>query len=257
MNRFPTPLRRDILLAIGSIALAAPLCASAFSLSIGSDTVQGSGKTATQSRQVPHFTGVALGVPGDVILHLGSSEGVSIETDDNLLPLVETVVENGVLHIRATRENLSLRPRALHVTVNARDIEKLAVGGPGSIQADDLHAHSLSLALGGSGSIQARSFQGADLSVKMGGSGDVSVGGGAVGSLSVKFAGSGKVDLGKLKSGDAIVKMAGSGDATVWATNTLSVKAIGSGDVTYYGDPKVSHESFGSGEVRRAGSAPR
>jgi hypothetical protein len=257
MNHFTTPLRRQILLALGCVALATPLCASAFTLSIGGDTVQGSGKISKQARQVPHFTGVALGVPGDVQLHIGTSEGVSIETDDNLQPLVETVVENGVLHIRTARENLSIKPRTLHVTVDARDINELAVGGPGSIQADDLHGKSLSLKLGGSGTIQARSFQGDGLSVKIGGSGNVSVGGGAVDNLNLKFAGSGKVNLGKLKSSDAIVKMVGSGDATVWATNTLNVKALGSGDVTYYGDPKVIQDSFGSSAVRHAGSAPR
>jgi hypothetical protein len=255
MTALSTPLRRQILLAAGALALAAPLTASAWS--IGGETVQGSGNISKQARQVTHFSGIALGLPGKVELHVGNSEGVSIETDDNILPLVETVVENDTLHIRPLRENLNLRTHTLRITVNARDIDHLSLGGSGSIQADALHARKLKVALGGSGSIGAASIDGDELAVRVAGSGSMSAGGGAVSRVSVSMAGSGNVDLAKMKAGDADVNVAGSGNTTLWAQNALSVKTVGSGDVSYYGDPKISRQVVGSGEVRRAGAAPR
>jgi hypothetical protein len=255
MTRLSTTSRRRLLCAAGALALAAPLAASAFSF--GGDTVQGSGKITRQVRQVPAFTGLSLAVPGKVELHVGPGDALTIETDDNVMPLVETKVENGVLRIRPVRDNLNLQTRTLRITVNALAIERLSVGGSGTIDADALRGHRLQLAVGGSGAIEARSIEGDELSVDMGGSGKVTAAGGAVGKLKVSVAGSGEVSLDKVKAGTVQVNTAGSGDTTVWAANKLDVSMVGSGGVRYYGDPQVSRSVIGSGEVRRAGPAPR
>ena len=44
-----------------------------------------------------------------VELRIGNSEGITIETDDNLLPLIETVIENGTLKIRPVKRNMNLQ----------------------------------------------------------------------------------------------------------------------------------------------------
>jgi hypothetical protein len=255
MNRFSTSARRQLLLAAGALALAAPLSASAFGF--GGETVHGSGNITKQARQLQHFTGVELSVPGNVELHVGASEGLTIETDANLLPLIETVVDQGVLRIRPVRERLNLETRTLRITVNARDIERLSVAGAGAIEADALRARKLTMSLAGSGSVKARSVEADELAVQLAGNGDLSVGGGAVGKLKVSLAGSGDVKLGKLKAGEVGVNTAGSGDTTVWASSALDVSLVGSGSVNYYGNPQVSRSRIGSGDVRRAEGAPR
>jgi len=259
MSRFSTPLRRHLLLAASAVALAAPLSASAvtFNISFGGESVHGSGKVTTQSRQVAHFTGVELSVPGDAQVRTGASEGITIETDDNLQPLIETVVEDGVLQVRPAKHNLELHTHNLRITVNAREIDHLSVGGSGSIKADDMRGHKLGLSVGGSGSIDVRSVQGDELAVSVGGSGDIKANGGAVNTVRVSLGGSGDINLSRVKAAEARVSTAGSGDTTLWVTNQLRVSSAGSGDVTYYGDPSVSKSSVGSSEVRRAGPAPR
>jgi hypothetical protein len=253
MNRISTPARRQLLVAAAAFALAAP----AFAWSFGSETVQGSGTISKQARQVAHFNGVALSVPAKVELHIGSGEGVTIEADDNLLPLIETSVDNGTLKIRPTRENLNLRAHTLHITVNARDIDHLSVGGSGSIDSDAVHARNFRASLGGSGSISVRAVDGDSIDVNVAGSGKMSAGGGAVNSANLHIAGSGNVDIGKIKAGDVNVNVAGSGDSRVWAAKTLDVSIAGSGNVDYYGDAKVSRSVMGSGDINRLGGAPR
>lgn len=253
MNSLTSLARRRMLLATGALALAAPLSAMAW----GGDTVQGSGKITTQSRQVAHFTGVALGVPGQVTVRVGNTEGVTVETDDNLQALVETVVEGGSLRIRPVRDNLNIKPRTLRITVNAREIERLAVGGSGTITADALRARRFEAVLGGSGAIDVRSVDASEVEAHVAGSGNLSIGGGATSKLEVKVAGSGSVDLSRLKASQASVKVAGSGDTKLWAQDELKVKIAGSGDVDYYGDPRLTRQVAGSGDVRRAGPAPR
>ncbi|MCD2516109.1 DUF2807 domain-containing protein [Massilia sp. G4R7] len=257
-----TPSRLNLRTLMLPAALAAALaCAAAPSVagnwSWGGERVEGSGVIKRQARQVGRFDGLALELPGKLELRMGDSEGVTIETDDNVLPLVETVVENGMLKIRPSKRNLNLRTRNLRIVVNARNIERLALGGSGSIVADALRAPRLDIDLGGSGDIDVRAIESGALTVSLGGSGNFKAGGGKTRKLSVAIGGSGTVDMGNLQSDSASISVAGSGDATVWARDALSVTIAGSGDVKYYGDPRVSKSTVGSGEARRIAAAPR
>lgn len=257
MNKtsLPATVLRGIALAAALACAAVP--ASAIDWSWGSERVEGKGAVKRQARQATHFTGLAFELPGKLELRMGDVEGVSIETEDNLLPLVETVVENGTLRIRPSKRNLSLRSKNLKVVVNARQIERLALGGSGSIEADGLRAPRLSIDLGGSGDVNVRSVDSDSVAVTVGGSGDFKVGGGSARKLSVSIGGSGTVDMGRVQSDSASVSVAGSGDASVWARNELSVTIAGWGDVAYYGDPRVSNSVVGSGKVHRLAAAPR
>lgn len=249
--------RRTLLAACIAGSLTAAFPAGAVSWSWGSEQVQGSGRIVKQARQVSGFTGLSLGVPGRVELRIGNSEGVTIEADDNVLPLLETVVDGGTLRIRPARRNLNFQTKAIRVVVQARSIDRLSLGGSGSIEADPLRAKRLDLDLGGSGSINLKGVEAETVSVSLGGSGDVQAAGGTVGKLSVSIGGSGDVDMGRVQATSASVSLAGSGDATVWPRERLSVSLAGSGDVHYYGDPQVSKSTVGSGEVKRLDASPR
>lgn len=247
--------------ALGAALVAALSCATAPTYAgewpWSGEQVQGSGSIKRQQRQVSHFTGLAFEVPGKLELRLGDLDSVTIETDDNLLPLVETVVENGTLKIRPSKRNLKLKTRNLKIVVQARQIERLALGGSGSVDADVLRAPRLDIDLGGSGEINVRSLESESVAVSLGGSGDFKAAGGTARKLSVSIGGSGTVDMGRVQSDSASISVAGSGEATVWARHELSMTIAGSGDVNYYGDPRVSKSVVGSGDARRIAAAPR
>jgi hypothetical protein len=221
----------------------------------GGEQVQGNGNIQRQARETGQFTGVALSLPGKVEVRSGAKEGVTVETDANLLPLIDTVVENGTLKIRA-RNHVNLRTRNLTFVVQARELERLAVAGAGDIDADALRGDRMQLKVGGSGNIKVRKVEGAMIDVDVSGSGDLEVGDGSVRSMSVSIAGSGDVDMKRVRSDEARVDIAGSGGASVWARNDLGVSIAGSGDVDYYGDPRVRKSVAGSGGLHRAGAAP-
>jgi hypothetical protein len=254
------PTRRHFLAA----ALAALAClaiapqAEAGDWSWGrSETVQGSGKIVHQARDVVHFSGLALSLPGNVEIHAGSGrEGLTIEADDNLLPLIETVVEDGTLKIRAKRD-ANLRTRNLKVVVQARDIDRLLLAGSGNIDADAVRGGRVRFDVGGSGSIKVRRVEGESVNVNLGGSGNLKAVDGTARSISISIGGSGNVDLAHVRTENASVTVAGSGDATLWVRDSLSLTVAGSGDVNYYGDPQISKSVVGSGNVRRLGASPR
>jgi len=257
MNKtFSSFARRTLLAACIAAGVAAAAQVAAAPWNWGGEQVQGSGRVVKQARQVGNFNGLSLGLPGHLELRIGNSEGVTIEADDNLLPLIETVVENGSLKIRPNKRNLNLQSKSIRIVVQARSIERLSLGGSGSIDADALRARKLDVDLGGSGSIRLKGVESDMLAVSLGGSGDLQASGGNIGKLTVSIGGSGDVDLGRVQAKSASVTIAGSGEATVWPRNELSATIAGSGDVNYYGDPQISKSTVGSGGVRRVGAAP-
>ncbi|MYM83241.1 DUF2807 domain-containing protein [Duganella sp. FT50W] len=247
-----------LLLSAGLLAAISPsLPAQAGPLSwlSGGERVQGNGNIVKQNRDVGHFRALTIGINGDVEIRSGNTEGVTVETDDNLQAMIETVVEGGTLRIRTVRNNVRLDTRHMKVIVNARALEKMSIGGAGNVSADKLRGEKLTIDVGGSGSVNIDQIDSESLAVALGGSGNFKAAGN-VERLQVSIGGSGRVQAGQLQSRDAVVSIGGSGQATVWTKKTLSVSVAGSGDINYYGDPQISKSIMGSGTIKRLGGAP-
>ena len=251
----PVSARRLILSALGLSLIGAGATALAGPLDWikGGEGVAGNGSIKQQRRTPGHFTGVALLLPGSVELRLAATDDILIETDDNLLPLIETVVENGVLQIRPTKRNTNLRTRTMKFVIQARELNRLTVGGAGLIAADLIKGPQLQCNIEGSGTIELRRVETGALTVNIAGSGDFSAAAGTTGTLAVSIGGSGDVELTHLTAQDAKVSIAGSGDVRLAVRGKLDASIAGSGDITYFGDPKVSRSVAGSGEITRGG----
>lgn len=245
-------IRRRTLLAVIALTLAAT--PSAFALAAWTPVVP-SGKVASESRSVAAFTGIALSLPGKVEVVQGSPASVTVEADDNLLPEIETVVEDGKLRIRFHRSLTVAGKPTLRVKVTAPSVESLAVAGSGDISAGRIAGPALSISVGGSGDVSVADVQVEALRIAIAGSGDVKAAGRAA-ELAAKISGSGDLGAGRLDARRATVAVAGSGDATLWARESLEVSIAGSGDVRYHGDPVVRKSVAGSGTVKRLGPAP-
>lgn len=199
------------------------------------DDVRGSGHAATEKRAASGIHGVAMSIPGHLEVSQGGAEGVTITADDNVLPYLETTVEDGVLRVR-TRDNTSLDLRTpVRVVVVASRIGKLALSGSGDIVASGIEVPALE--------------------VRIAGAGDAKLSGRAA-RLDARISGAGRVDAVKLAAQDAEIKVSGSGHVALTASRTLATRITGAGDVEYYGDPAVERHVTGAGRIRRAGAAP-
>jgi len=255
------PIRRQLgalLLAAGVLGLADPAqfaLASSWSWG-GGEHVRGSGTIGKQSRELGHFTALSTSLGGNVEVRIGNTEGVTIETDDNLLPQIETVIENGTLRIRPMKKDVQLEPHSLKIIVQARQVERIAVGGSATVDADHLRGQKLQFDIGGSGAINVPNLESQSVSVSLGGSGNLKASGNTE-QLQISIGGSGKVNAGGLATRDATISIGGSGQATVWAKQSLNLTVAGSGDIAYYGDPQLTKSILGSGSVKRLGGAPQ
>ena len=83
--------------ALAAIAVVALLLSACNFVVPGA--VVGSGKIVSESRPVSGFTKVDLTGYGDLTIDVNGSEALTIEGDDNIVPLVTTEVRGDTLHI--------------------------------------------------------------------------------------------------------------------------------------------------------------
>ena len=218
--------------------------------------VTGSGQSRTEPRAVANFTALSVAIPGRVEMVQGTTESLTLTADDNVIGLIETVVEGGVLKLRMTERNLRLTPRTpIRVQLNVKSLDAISIYGSGDVRAASFEAPKLTIGIFGSGDVELGKLTTQKLATKIRGSGDVVLAGRAD-NAEISIAGSGDVKASHLETRNIEVSIAGSGDAAVWARDTLSVSIAGSGDVQYYGDPSVDKKVLGSGSVKRRGASP-
>ena len=244
-----------VIVFLGFVAIPPPASAWDWNWGWGGNSVKGSGIVKTESRNVSGFSSISVSIPANVIVVQGETEGVVLEGDDNILPLIETVVDDRQLQICFNEKNLSIRTSALKLIVSAKAVEGLSVAGAGDMHAARLRSATLKVRISGSGNTTIGNLDTDNLIVSVAGSGNFTAGGKAR-NVETRIAGSGDMKIGKLEASTVKVSVAGSGDATVWAKESLTVSVAGSGDVKYYGDAKVSQSIAGSGSVKRLGAAP-
>ncbi len=239
-----TLLKVPLVSTVAVFALAAGLSAKTI----------GSGNVITETRTATGFHSVDLRSSGNVIITQGDTEGLVVEAEDNLLPLIETqVTKEGILRIgfKAHEEIHVTKPLVFKVAVKTLDAVVLA--GSGSMESKALKADRFTVQLLGSGDIRLDDLKTDALTVVIDGSGNVKLAGKAK-SQAVSVNGSGDYEAAALKTTAATVNVAGSGDCEVAASETLGVDISGSGDVSYYGTPAVTKHVSGSGGVDSMGA---
>ena len=196
----------------------------------GAPAVKGSGVVAEERREASGFTDVAVSGVGEVTIDQAEAESLAVEAEDNILPLLDTSVRDGVLHL-GTRQNTSISPtRPIRYRVGAKKLTGVGISGSADIRAAGVEAGRLVVRISGSGD------------VRLAGSAD---------EIDVQITGSGDCDAAGLRCKSAKVVISGSGSATVDASEKLNATITGSGSVRYAGDPAVQQRVTGSGSVSR------
>jgi hypothetical protein len=235
-----------IVAALGALAVAPPAAAA--------DAVVGSGTVAADTRRPGEFDAVAVSGGIGLRVRQASAPAATVRGDDNVLPLVETVVEERrhgrTLVVRFARGRSIRTRQPVTVEVDAVRLRAIESVGSGDVVVERFDTPSLELSMSGSGDVALQALRTDALELSLAGSGDVKAEGRAA-RLSLAIAGSGDADLSGLDSDQVEVSIAGSGDARVVARKAIDVSIAGSGDVSYSGGAtQVSTSVAGSGSVR-------
>jgi hypothetical protein len=214
---------------------------------------EGSGKVITEERDASGFERVRVTGSGIAEIVQGDTESLVIEAEDNIMPLVESTVQDGVL-VLGQKASTSIRiTKPIKYIITMIDVAGFEVTGSGAINSDSIETTLMSFDISGSGDINVVELDGDSIDALISGSGVVQISGDVADQV-LEITGSGRYEGANLRSGTAVVSISGSGKAAVWVDTTLDITVTGSGEVSYYGEPILTQSISGSGNVRSLGA---
>jgi len=196
--------------------------------SIISDAITGSSHPATENRDTGAFSSIQVDGSASVDVTIGSTTAVTLTTDDNILPVIETKVSGDELHISSSKSYTTRI--GLKVKITTPTLNGVAVNGSGDFHAIGLDTGTFSLAIMGSSS--------ASLS-------------GKAQTFEVNLSGSGSIQAHELIAKNVDLVISGTGSANVYATDSLDATVSGTGNVRYSGNPAQVHQNVsGTGSIK-------
>jgi Putative auto-transporter adhesin, head GIN domain len=192
--------------------------------------VRGNGTAKTETRELSSFESIVCDGGYDIQVTCGEKQSVSIETDENLLPLIQTVVRDNELRID-TKKNLSPTD-GIQLTISVPRLSDFTIDGSAKGFVKNINGGSFHIT--GNGSTRMALSGNAD-------------------KLKININGSGTITADSLTAQNSDVHIEGSGDIRCHVINSLDVHIDGSGTVKYIGEPMHIDQSInGSGSIRKA-----
>lgn len=189
--------------------------------------VEGSGNRTSEERDLEPFSEIYLAGSEEILVTVGEPQSVTVEADDNLIELVETLVKGDTLVIRTEKNYRS--SKGIRVTITVPELDEVGVAGSGDMEISGLAASGFSVSVTGSGAVSVR---------------------GSAERVDATVTGSGDLRLFELEARRAEALVTGSGDIELRATESLDASVTGSGDIRYAGDPEQVRKSVtGSGDI--------
>ena len=210
-----------------AIALTFALSAL-FVLSACIGGVRGSGVRKTEKRDLPAFNSIETSGSFEVDVNCQKPASLEIEADDNIVPLIETEVRGGVLHVSTNKSYVTTGGIILRITVP--DLASIKSTGAGKFHVSDVKNDNFEI--GSTGAAQV-------------------VASGQSKSLKISSTGAGKIDAHSLRATSAEISVTGAASVDVNATDELDVTVAGAGRVTYSGNPKITKHISGAGQVTK------
>ena len=197
-----------------------------FSFSCNSAT-HGSGNLVSEKRDVGSFHGVDVGGIFQVEILAQKDFSVEIEADDNLLRLIKTEVNDGVLNISS--ESSIKSKNTIRVRISAPDIDSIGASGASKVSVTDLKTSDLKLDASGDSKVTLA---------------------GEAGNLSVELSGASGLEAEGLEAETVSVDASGASCASVNVLEQLEAKAAGASKIIYSGSPKkVEKKSSGASSI--------
>ncbi|PCE28020.1 hypothetical protein BWP39_05815 [Paraburkholderia acidicola] len=181
-----------------------------------------------ETRQPGKFSAIEVDMSADVSFAVGSDSLVTITGPANVVPLVKTQVEDGVLRVRL--EHSVTMSRSVKLVITGPVLQALSIRGSATVKALNLSEDALSIGISGSGNVSAS---------------------GNVKDVRVAISGSGDVHVSDIHAKTLVASIKGSGNIRAYASDSAVVELSGSGDIKIRGNPahRVVNRS-GSGDVQ-------
>jgi hypothetical protein len=189
--------------------------------------VRGNGKMKTEQREITDFSELQAGGTFEIEWQSGPPS-LTLTTDENLLPYVESEVRDNQLHLHLRERVLPTKGLKVVVSSSHRTGSKLT--GASELIAHQLTGDSYALQTTGAAEIKLD---------------------GTVDHLLADMTGASELAAKSLQVRTAEISTTGAASADVSVSESLKVTITGAGEVVYHGNPAVQKHVTGAGEVRR------
>jgi Putative auto-transporter adhesin, head GIN domain len=188
--------------------------------------IEGNGVIKTENRPIADFSGIAAAGRYEIEWSSGKP-ALTISTDENLLPLIRTEINDGTLRVDS-KENLN-PTRSITINLSSASLADVKLTGGNRFRAGSLSGSKLKLTSTGASEINVE---------------------GSVTELEATLIGASKLSAKSLQTQNATLSLTGASDADITVTETLKVSVTGAGSLTYSGNPKsVQQEVIGAGSI--------
>jgi hypothetical protein len=234
-----------------SILAVALILAAYSTLSSGCQYITGTignGNVTKQDRTVGSFDALDVSSAFDVYLTQGNSNSLTVEADDNLLPLITTEVVGNTLKIYSAKPITHAKSMKIYLTfVTLKSIEvsgAVDLKTQNKISGPEMHM----TCSGASDADMEVAYDKFDMDCS--GASKMTLRGTA-GDVNVDFSGASKLNAYDLVVENMYLDISGAGEANVNVTKNLRAEISGAGDVRYKGNPNIDQHVSGAGSVKK------
>lgn len=182
----------------------------------------------TEARDLPAFETISCEGSYEIQIECQANQAVTIDTDENLLPLIKTEVKDKSLRIFTEGE---LAPsKDIRLIISIPKLSEFSIQGYSHGDISNIGNSSILVDVKGSSKLTLT---------------------GTTSDVQMNISGSGTLNARNLLSENASIRIYGSGDIHVHTTKMLDAKINGSGTIVYRGDPQVKQEINGSGKIEK------
>ena len=212
-------------------------------------SVEGSGNVIKEKRELSSFHAIDIGSAFRIYLKKGEPQSITIESDDNIVPLIKTKVTNGELDVSIKGSITNTEKMNIYITVPRLD--EIELSGAAKLTSEDrFDEDKMKIDLSGASRLELN-IKTNKLKLEVSGASNVSLNGHAA-SLDLDASGASKTKISELEVNNASIDCSGAANIWLSVIESLKGEASGASSIYYKGNPKqVNIETSGAASVDR------
>jgi hypothetical protein len=210
--------------------------------------VRGNGSRKTETRDVPEFDVVAVGAGMRATITIGPRKPIRITADEDVLPLVETSVHDGVLKIELAPHERISSPHEVQIAIQTPELHGAQASGGAYVRGQLTRGDAAELDASGGGEVHVRGVDANELRVSGSGGGVVEAEGRAD-RARIEMSGGTHVVASELSVRDLHVDGSGGSDAEVRVSGKIRGHLSGGSELHVRGNASSRVSTSGGSSV--------
>ena len=237
----------NVITTVLSILLMAII---SYGCTASAEQIKGNGKVVSIERKIEPFSAIKLNGVFNVMISQGEKESLTIEADDNLVDLIESIKDGDTLIIKQKKES-NFKPTKFNIYITIKDIKSLESDIVGNIvTSTPLNLKDFNLSTQNVGSIKME-FNSDKFFANINSVGDITLKGRS-GVSDIKNSSVGNIHSLDFVSDNLILQNSNIGDVEVSVEKEFTLTTNGIGNVLYKGNPVVKFQGTkGIGKIKK------